>query len=101
MSSLFLNVSVNKIIYWTFIIWLKMFLFSLRHRRDRLFRQIVAPGNPWVFHPRSGGPPFRALVKLLEGLLSLMVWGKCHRAQSMFSESCPVSRGGKMKLKQG
>ena len=32
-------------------------------------------------------------------LLSRIVWGKYHRAQSMFTESCPVSRGRKMKFK--
>ena len=67
MSKLFLTLSVNKIMYRTFNIWLNVLLFALRQRRDGLFRQIVTPGNLLIFHSRSGEPSFVALVKFLEG----------------------------------
>ena len=67
MSYLFLHLSVNEIIYWTFNIWLKIFMLSTRHRHDGSFRQLVVPGNPLVFHFISDGPSLVALLKLLEG----------------------------------
>ena len=67
---------MNKIIYWTFNIWLNIFVFLLRHRRDVSFRHIVAGQGILGYFIPDLVDPIWSSRKVVVGLLrnSFITW---------------------------